>query len=104
MRENVAEGSTLYTDEWGGYRTLDRYFEHLTIRHRDRIYVDGDTHTQTVEGFFGILKNALRGVHRGVSDKWLQGYLNEYCWRYNNRGWQNTMFRSLLDTAASKTV
>ena len=104
VRENVAEGSTLYTDEWGGYRTLDGDYEHLTIRHRDRIYVDGPTHTQTVDGFFGLLKNALRGVHHGVSDKWLQGYLNEYCWRYNNRGWRNDMFRGLLDTAASKPV
>lgn len=104
VRENVAVGSTLYTDEWGGYRTLDGDFEHFTIRHRDRIYVDGDIHTQTVEGFFGIFKNAIRGVHRGVSDKWLQGYLNEYTWRYNRRGWQNTMFRDLLTEAASRPV
>jgi transposase-like protein len=104
VRENVAEGSTLYTDEWGGYRTLDADYAHHTIRHRDRIYVDGSVHTQTVEGFFGLLKNALRGVHHGVSDKWLQGYLNEYAWRYNNRGWRNEMFRQLLDQAASRPV
>jgi ISXO2-like transposase domain len=49
-----------------------------------------------------LVKNALKGVHHGVSDKWLQGYLNEFCWRYNNRGRQNTMFLDLLDTAASR--
>jgi transposase len=104
VKENVDPTAILYTDEWGGYRTLDDTYEHRTIRHRDRIYVDGSTHTQTVEGFFGLVKNALKGVHHGVSDKWLQGYLNEYCWRYNNRGRQNTMFLDLLDTAASRPL
>jgi transposase len=102
VKENVDPTAILYTDEWGGYRTLGDTYEHRTIRHRDRIYVDGSTHTQTVEGFFGLVKNALKGVHHGVSDKWLQGYLNEYCWRYNNRGRQNSMFRDLLETAAMR--
>lgn len=101
---NVEPGSVLYTDEWGGYRTLAGEYDHRTIRHRDRIYVDGSTHTQTVEGFFAIVKTAIRGVHRGVSDKWLQGYLNEYAWRYNRRGRRNTMFRDLLETAASRPL
>jgi transposase-like protein len=100
VTENVAPGSILYTDEWGGYRNLRDTYEHRTIRHADRIYVDGSTHTQTVEGFFSLIKNAIRGVHHGVSDKWLQGYLNEYAWRYNRRGRQNTMFLDLLDEAA----
>ncbi len=104
VREWVDAGSILYTDEYGGYRTLEVKYDHRTIRHRDQVYAIGDTHTQTIEGFFGLLKNALRGVHHGVSDKWLHGYLNEYCWRYNNRGFRNTMFRDLLDAAASKSV
>jgi hypothetical protein len=62
------------------------------------------THTQTVEGFFGGFKNALRGVYHGVSVRWLPGYLNEYTWRYNRRGDRNTMFRDLLDAAASTPV
>jgi len=104
VKENVDPSAILYTDEWGGYRTLSDTYEHRTIRHRDRIYFDGSTHTQTVEGFFGLVKNAIRGVHHGVSDKWLQGYLNEYAWRYNRRGRRNNMFRDLLDEAASKPV
>src|SRR5205823_1577065 len=66
VQENIEAGSTLYTDEWGGYRTLADAYDHRTIRHRDRIYVDGTTHTQTVEGFFALAKNAIRGVHHGV--------------------------------------
>jgi hypothetical protein len=49
VRENIEPESVLYTDEHGGYRTLEDSYDHRTIRHRDRIYVDGTTHTQTVE-------------------------------------------------------
>jgi hypothetical protein len=75
-------------------------YGHRTIRHRDRLYAQGDVHTQTIEGFFGLLKNALRGVHHGVSDKWLQGYLNEYCWRWNHRHDGREMFRTLVERSA----
>jgi transposase len=102
VQENIEPGSTLYTDEWGGYRTLGDAYDHRTIRHRDRIYVDGTTHTQTVEGFFALSKHAIRGVHHGVSTRWLQGYLNEYAWRYNHRGHRNTMFRDLLSEAVER--
>ena len=51
-----------------------------------------------------VLPACYRGVHHGVSEQWLQGYLNEYAWRYNRRGPRNTMFRDLLDAAASDTL
>ena len=104
VTKHVDPGAVLYTDEFSGYRTLGDTYQHRTIRHRDRVYVDGSTHTQTVEGFFGLTKNAIRGVHHGVSTKWLQGYLNEYAWRYNRRGRRNNMFRDLLEEAASRPL
>ena len=55
------------------------------IKHSARIYVDGDVHTQTIEGFWSLVKNGIRGTYHSVSKKWLQGYLNEYAWRYNHR-------------------
>jgi hypothetical protein len=42
-------------------------------------------HTNTIEGFFGNMKNGIRGNYHAVSPKWLQGYLNEFAWRYNHR-------------------
>jgi transposase-like protein len=104
VTEAVAPGSILYTDEFSGYLTLADTYTHRTIRHGDRVYAIGSTHTQTIEGFFGGLKNALRGVYHGVSTHWLQGYLNEYTWRYERRGDRNTMFRDLLDAAATTTL
>jgi transposase len=47
----------------------------------------GDMHTNTIEGegFWSLVKRGTAGMHHGVSAKWLQGYLNEYAWRYNHR-------------------
>ena len=61
--------------------------------------MDGDVHTQTIEGFFGLFKNGVRGAYHGVSQKWLQGYLNEYVWRYNRRDQPGSMFHALLAQA-----
>ena len=63
----------------------------------------GDVHTQTIEGFFGLFKTGVRGAHHSVSHKWLQGYLNEWTWRYNRREDGNKMFRDLVGEAV-KTV
>jgi ISXO2 transposase-like protein len=76
-------------------------YTHRRINHSARIYVMGDIHTQTVDGFFGLLKNAIRGVHHGVSHKWLQGYLNEYAWRWNRRDNGRSMFRDLIGQAVA---
>ncbi len=101
MGQHILPESMIFTDEWPTYRGLHKtYIGHRRIRHKERIYVDGDTHTQTVEGFFGLFKNGVRGTYHAVSHKWLQGYLNEYAWRYNRRNDRRAMFRSLILRAA----
>jgi transposase-like protein len=102
--EHVLPSSMIFTDEWKGYthRIGNRYAGHRRIRHEDRVYVSGDVHTQTIEGFFGLFKNGIRGTYHSVSSKWLSGYLNEYAWRYNERSnTTRSMFESLLDQAAA---
>jgi transposase-like protein len=81
----VKEGSILYTDDWGSYRGLELAYDHRTINHSARIWAEGATHTQTIEGFWATVQNGLRGVFHGVSREWLQSYLNEYVFRYNHR-------------------
>ncbi len=102
-REYVLPESLIYTDEYIPYTRLGREgYIHRRIKHKARVYVEGDTHTQTIDGFFGLFKNAVRGVHHGVSHKWLQGYLNEYVWRWNRRKQEfGPMFQDLLDAAAT---
>ncbi len=105
LRKNVVQrvepGSTLYTDDYAGYNGLDFTYSHHTINHSARLYVDGHIHTQTIEGFFSLFKNGVRGVYHSVSPKWLQGYLNEYTWRYNRRDSGRAMFLDLIEASAS---
>lgn len=63
LYEYVLPTSMIFIDEWGGYsdRIGSRYIAHRRIRHEDRVYVSGAVHTQTIEGFFGNLKNGIRG-------------------------------------------
>lgn len=101
VTRHVDPAAVVYTDEWAGYRNLhSTHPAHLTIRHTDRVYASGDVHTQTIEGFFGNVKNGIAGNYHGVSAKWLQSYLNEYTWRYNHRSDGRAMFETLLLRAA----
>ena len=64
-------------------------------------YVIGDIHTNTIGGFFGNLKTGMRGAYKQVSQRWLQSYLDEYAWRYNERfRGDRSMFHNLLKEAA----
>src|SRR5439155_447607 len=56
--------------------------EHL---HRDRVYVDGDIYTNSVESAFSLLKRGIMGTWHRISAKHLQAYLDEMTWRFNNR-------------------
>jgi transposase len=91
----------VYTDEWSAYNFVGRHFAaHSRVNHTV-FYVDGDIHTNTVEGFFGNLKTGIRGNYKKVSRRWLQGYLNEFVWRYNHRNSGKAMFERLLSQAAA---
>jgi transposase-like protein len=96
---NVKHASTLYTDESPVYHGMDIPYFHHKINHSDGVYVSGDVHTQTIEGFFSTIKGGLRGVYHGVSREWLQSYLNEYVFRYNHREGMDP-FKVMLARAA----
>src|SRR5207249_6380798 len=99
--EWVQPDSIVYTDDWPAYNQLRHHFaRHRRITHSAGIYVDGRTHTNTVEAFFGNLKTGIRGDYKKVSRRWLQGYLNEFTWRYNHRHDRRSMFYLLISRAA----
>jgi transposase len=86
IREKVLPASAVYTDEFHSYRHLGRMgYEHSRVHHAQKVYVSGDVHTQTIEGFWSLVKRGISGVYHGVSTKHLQSYLDEYVFRYNNR-------------------
>jgi transposase-like protein len=82
---NVAGGSTVYTD---GYQAYDRLaaqkYIHETVNHVHE-YVRGQVHTQGIENFWSLLKRQLRGTYIAVEPFHLDRYLDEQVFRYNNR-------------------
>lgn len=106
VQERVLPASTIYTDEAPTYEGIARKggYEHKRIHHAEKVYVSGDVHTNTIEGFWSLVKRGIGGTHHAVSAKWLQGYLNEYVWRYNARNDRRAMFWTLLVRAATTPV
>ncbi len=94
VTQRVLESSTVYTDEFKSYSGIKRagYF-HKRIYHAEKVYVSGDIHINTIEGFWSLTKRGIGGVYHAVSAKHLQGYLNEYAWRYNHRNGQAMLRR-----------
>ncbi len=62
----------------------------------------GDVHTNTIEGFWSLIKRGIGGVYHSVSKKYLQTYLDEYSFRYNRRNGDQPMFTSLLGEVAKQ--
>ena len=79
----VKRSATLFSDEWKGYRTVSKLYEHYTVDHGHGQYVDEDAYTNNIEGFWGIMKRGLTGIYNHTSKKHLQKYVNEFCFRYN---------------------
>jgi transposase len=95
--ERVMPASTVYTDELRSYDGIAAEgYNHRRIHHAERVYVSGDIHTNTIEGFWSLTKRGIGGVYHSVSKKHLQGYLNEYAWRYNERHNPRAKFSTLL--------
>lgn len=104
IETRVLPASVVYTDEAPVYKALDaKGYQHKRIHHQERVYVDGDIHTNTIEGFWSLVKRGIAGTHHAVSAKHLQGYLNEYVWRYNANEDSRSMFEQLLLRAALTT-
>jgi hypothetical protein len=105
VKEHVLPESMIFTDEWQAYVDIGKGFKgHRRIKHDARIYVDGDIYTNTVEGFFGLFKNGIRGVYHAISAEYLQNYLDEYAFRYNRRNSDEPMFWAILNRVQKGAV
>ena len=82
---NVKESAKLYTDEWLGYKGLERIYDHSIVKHNQSQYVVGRIHTNTIEGFWSLLKRGIVGIYHFTSKKHLQKYVDEFVFRYNTR-------------------
>ena len=101
--QNVEFGSTVHTDEWWGYKGLSRIFKHQQINHGDGEYVKDGIHTNSIEGFWSLLKRGVVGIYHSMSGKHLQKYVDEYVIRYNTRGKsENFRFDEMLNNINSR--
>jgi IS1 family transposase len=86
VREAVStKVSLLCTDQWIGYHGLDKEYPHAHIDHSLGEYVVGAVHTNTIEGFWSIIKRSIVGTFHKVSPKYLPLYVAEAQFKYNNR-------------------
>jgi transposase-like protein len=86
IAEVLSADSHFRTDESGIYWKIGEAFaSHRTVNHSANEYVRGDAHTNTVEGYFSILKRGIYGVYHHVSQEHLKRYLCEFDFRYNYR-------------------
>lgn len=80
--ENVAQGSTVVTDNFRSYRGM-RGYTHLTVNHSVGEYVKDMAHTNGIESFWALLKRGYYGVYHHMSAKHLHRYVNEFSFRHN---------------------
>ena len=85
IKSKVEPNSTIMSDEHYFYNKLTLNFQHERISHRAKEYVNGNTYTNTIEGYWSLLKRQINGIHHFVSPKHLQRYCNESSYRQNNR-------------------
>ena len=83
--DNVKLGAWLMSDEWRAYNNLEKKYKRGVVNHSKRQYVDGDFHTNSIEGAWSHLRKLISGTHHRPSPEHLQKYLDEFEFRYNHR-------------------
>jgi transposase-like protein/ribosomal protein L37AE/L43A len=98
INNHVFPKTTIYTDEDNSLNTIKRFgYKHESVNHSAEEWVRGNVHTNTIEGFWSLVKRGIDGCYHAVSPKYLQSYLNEYQFRYNHRLEEQPMFLSVLN-------
>ena len=86
VEATTVKGATVVTDGFRSYNILDWDYDHRTVNHSKGQYVAQDgSHTNNIENFWSIVKRSYIGVYHKMSEKYLQRYINEACYRRNNR-------------------
>ena len=102
-KERILPESVVFTDDYQSYGGLElEGYTHRRINHSEGVYVVGDCHTQTIDGFWMLVKTGLRGVYHNVGKQYLQTYLDEYSFRYNRRDRGNLIFNDFLQRVCER--
>ena len=93
--------AVVITDDFRSYKSFDNEVAHITIKHKEG-YGKGMKTINTIEGFWSIVKNGMKGSFRSVSKKYLPFYLAEFSYKYNNRHLQKNSFLKLLENSVTE--
>lgn len=105
IAKNIAQKAIIYTDEYPVYDTINKLgYRHEECNHSAEEWVKGNAHTNTIEGFWSLVKRGISGCYHAVSPKYLQPYLNEYQFRYNHRLEECPMFLTVLNQIPQVTA
>lgn len=105
VTNNVILGSSLMSDEFRVYNALCWLYKHQSVNHGNGEYVNGECHTNTVEGFFSLLKRGIVGIYHSVTAKHLEKYLHEFSFRYNSKDYtEEDRFNLLLHSCDAKRL
>lgn len=103
LHKHLAEDkATVITDAARHYRKFDDVVAHKVIVHKEN-FVKGNIHTNTIDGFWGHIKNSVKGSYKAMSRKYLPFYLTEFCYKYNHRTDKTDNLKEYLQNALHQT-
>lgn len=83
VRKHVKLGSNVMGDGFIGYRVLQKTYNVGSVDHSSGYYVNGDIHTNTIEGFWSQFKKGIKSTYHKMTRKHLNKYANEFAFKYN---------------------
>jgi len=105
IKKHVLPDTMVFTDDAPVYDDLGHHrnnYAHRRIKQSAGVYVLGDVHTNTIEGFWSLIKRGIGGVYHSVGREYLQSYLDEYSFRYNRRHKGNLIFNDVLERVSER--
>ena len=103
----MTKGATVYTDEHTSYRNLGGWYEHQTVAHSTKEFVNGMASTNGIESVWAVIKRGYNGIYHQWTPKHMARYINEFTFRLNEGNVRvHTMKRinSLIDGAVGKRL
>jgi transposase-like protein len=104
MKKQISRDAVIFTDDWTAYAGLEDTFDsHEIVKQREKEYVRGEIHTNSIESFWSMLKRGIYGIYHHVSRKHLDKCVDEFEFRCNSKRFVDTYrFRLMLNRSQGR--